>query len=44
MKRLQKYKTRLSKAYRNSKRDKQKTKSFFAQFDGMVISIEIAHK
>ena len=44
MKRLQLYKTRLSKAYRNSKREKQKTKSFFAQFDWMVISIEIAHK
>jgi hypothetical protein len=33
MERLQKYKTRLAKAYRNSKREKQKTKSFFAQFD-----------
>ena len=44
MARLQKYKTRLSKAYRNSQRKEQKTKSFFSQFDGMVISIEIAHK
>ncbi|MBR2157927.1 hypothetical protein IJ913_00510 [bacterium] len=44
MQRLQKYKERLAKAYRNSKRASQKSKSFFAQFDGMVISIEIAHK
>ena len=44
MDRLQLYKERLAKAYRNSKRKQQKTKSFFAQFDWMVISIEIAHK
>jgi len=44
MKRLMTYKDRLAKAYRNSKRNEQKTKSFFSLFDGMVISIEIAHK
>jgi len=44
MKRLMLYKDRLAKAYRNSKRKEQKTKSFFSLFDGMVISIEIAHK
>jgi hypothetical protein len=44
MKRLIIYKDRLAKAYRNSKRKEQKTKSFFSLFDGMVISIEIAHK
>ena len=44
MERLKLYKSRLAKTYRNSKRDSQKTKSFFAQFDWMVISIEIAHK
>ncbi|MDR0607613.1 MAG: hypothetical protein LBG52_04635 [Candidatus Peribacteria bacterium] len=44
MKRLMTYKDRLAKAYRNSKRNEQKTKSFFSLFDGMVISIETAHK
>lgn len=44
MDRLMLYKERLARAYRNSKRDWQKKKSFFNQFDGMVISIEIAHK
>lgn len=44
MDRLTLYKERLARAYRNSKRDWHKTKSFFNQFDGMVISIEIAHK
>lgn len=44
MTRLQAYKSRLAKAYRNSKRKEQKSKSFFSQFDWMVISIEIAHK
>lgn len=44
MDRLMLYKERLARAYRNSKRDWQKTKSFFNQFDGMVISIEVAHK
>lgn len=44
MDRLMLYKEKLARAYRNSKRDKQKSKSFFAQFDGMVMSIEIAHK
>lgn len=44
MDRLMLYKERLARAYRNSKRSWQKTKSFFNQFDGMVISIEIAHK
>lgn len=43
MDRLILYKERLARAYRNSKRDWQKTKSFFNQFDGMVISIEVAH-
>jgi hypothetical protein len=43
MGRLMLYKERLARAYRNSKRDKQKTKSFFNQFDGMVISIEVSH-
>lgn len=37
------YKDKLARTYRNSKRDKQRQKSFFSQFDGMVISIEIAH-
>jgi Replication protein. len=44
MKRLMTYKDRLAKAYRNSKRKEQKTKSFFSLFDWMIISIEIAHK
>lgn len=44
MDRLMLYKERLARAYRNSKRPWHKTKSFFNQFDGMVISIEIAHK
>lgn len=44
MDRLMLYKDKLARAYRNSKRDNQKSKSFFAQFDGMVMSIEIAHK
>lgn len=44
MERLMLYKDRLARAYRNSKRDSQKHKSFFSQFDGMVFSIEIAHK
>lgn len=44
MNRLMLYKSRLARIYRNSKRNNQKSKSFFAQFDGMVISIEIAHK
>lgn len=44
MDRLTLYKNKLARAYRNSKRDKQKTKSFFSKFDGMVFSIEIAHK
>lgn len=44
MDRLMLYKDRLARSYRNSKRDKQKHKSFFGQFDGMVFSIEIAHK
>ena len=44
MDRLMLYKERLARAYRNSKRDNQPNKSFFSKFDGMVISIEIAHK
>lgn len=44
MDRLMLYKERLARAYRNSKRPWHKTKSFFHQFDGMIISIEIAHK
>lgn len=44
MNRLKLYKNRLARAYRNSKRNHQKKKSFFSIFDGMVISIEIAHK
>lgn len=44
MDRLKTYKERLARVYRNSKRLSQKKKSFFSQFDGMVISIEIAHK
>lgn len=43
MTRLMEYKDKLARAYRNSKRQHQTNKSFFAQFDGMVISIEIAH-
>lgn len=38
------YKEKLARAYRNSKRDNQKHKSFFSQFDGMIISIEMSHK
>lgn len=44
MGRLMLYKSKLARTYRNSKRNNQKSKSFFTQFDGMVISIEIAHK
>ena len=44
MNRLMLYKSRLARIYRNSKRNNQRSKSFFAQFDGMVVSIEIAHK
>ncbi|HMT26771.1 MAG TPA: protein rep, partial [Candidatus Absconditabacterales bacterium] len=44
MDRLMLYKERLARAYRNSKRDNQPNKSFFSKFDGMVTSIEIAHK
>ena len=44
MDRLMLYKERLARSYRNSRRDAQKHKSFFHQFDGMVMSIEIAHK
>lgn len=44
MDRLTLYKERLARNYRNSKRPWQKNKSFFYKFDGMVISIEIAHK
>lgn len=44
MDRLMLYKDKLARAYRNSKRDNHKHKSFFSQFDGMVVSIEIAHK
>ncbi len=42
--RLMQYKDRLARNYRNSKRPNQKKKSFFAQFDGMVTSIEVSHK
>lgn len=41
---LMKYKEQLARNYRNSKRASQKHKSFFSQFDGMVISIEVSHK
>ena len=44
MDRLMLYKDRLARAYRNSKREGHKNKSFFSKFDGMAISIEIAHK
>lgn len=44
LERLKLYKSRLAKAYRNSKRDSQKKKSIFSVFDGMIISIEISHK
>lgn len=44
MDRLMLYKEKLARAYRNSKRRAHKSKSFFSQFDGMVMSIEIAHK
>ncbi len=42
--RLMLYKDKLARAYRNSRRDSQKSKSFFSQFEGMVVSIEISHK
>jgi hypothetical protein len=41
---LMEAKDKLARNYRNAKRDTQKNKSFFHYFDGMVISIEIAHK
>lgn len=44
MARLMTYKERLARTYRNSQRDSQKHKSFFSQFDGMILSIEISHK
>lgn len=44
MDRLMLYKEKLARAYRNSKRPNHKEKSFFSQFYGMVMSIEIAHK
>jgi hypothetical protein len=44
MVKLMKAKEKLARNYRNSKRDSQKKKSFFWYFDGMVISIEVAHK
>lgn len=43
MQRLMLYKSRLARAYRNSKRPIQVSKSFFSQFDGMAMSIEITH-
>jgi hypothetical protein len=43
MDRITLYKDRLARAYRNSKRPTHRKKSFFSTFDGMVISIEIAH-
>lgn len=42
--RLQHYKNKLARAYRNGKRPNQKNKSFFSQFDGMVMSIEVSHQ
>ncbi len=42
--RLQLYKERLARAYRNSKRPNHKKKSFFSKFNGMVISIEVSHQ
>jgi hypothetical protein len=44
MYRLMFYKERLARAYRNSERWSQKSKSFFSLFDWMVISIEVSHK
>lgn len=44
MEKLLTSKEKLARNYRNSKRDVQKNKSFFNSFDGMVISIEVAHK
>ncbi len=41
MDRLMLYKDKLARTYRNSKRNKQRQKSFFSQFDGMVSSIEV---
>jgi len=38
---LTKAKDKLARNYRNGKRQNQRTKSFFSQFDGMVSSIEI---
>lgn len=44
MDRLMLYKDKLARSYRNSTRESQKSKSFFSNFDGMVVSIEISHK
>ena len=44
MDRLMLYKDKLARSYRNSKRESHKSKSFFSQFDGMVVSIEISHR
>jgi hypothetical protein len=41
---LMKYKEQLARNYRNWKRNTQRNKSFFSQFDGMVTSVEIAHR
>jgi len=40
---LMKAKKRLANDYKNSKRNTQKSKSFFSQFKGMVISTEVSH-
>ncbi len=41
--RLMKFKEKLGKAYRNSKRENQSSKSFFHKFDWMVMSIEVTY-
>lgn len=44
LKKLVKWKEKLARNFRNSKRANQKSKSFFNNFDWMVTSIEVSHK
>ena len=44
LEKLMKWKDKLARNFRNSKRPNHKNKSFFHYFDWMVISIEVSHK
>lgn len=44
LEKLMRWKQKMARNFRNSKRSKQKSKSFFHYFDWMVISIEVSHK